>query len=57
MSVKASQIPKFEQVRNTAIASVAAIAITASPQQAVAADAAAGKLIFEGNCSACHAGG
>ena len=37
------------------MASTLAVGLTAAP--ANAADIAAGKLIFEGNCSACHAGG
>ena len=28
-----------------------------NPAPALAADAGAGKLVFEGNCAACHAGG
>ena len=43
--------------RNAAIASVAALALVDTPQQALAGDIESGATIFAGNCAACHAGG
>ena len=57
MGPKFAQVPKFEMAKNAAIASVAALALVATPQQALAGDIESGATIFAGNCAACHAGG